>query len=54
MPNLITYLDTAIEVIAAGSLLSFLSNAVCIVNLLRKTSCFCQQNPLNIEMLMLS
>ena len=41
----VTYLDTAIAVIAAGSLLSFLSNAVCIVNLLRNTSCFCHRNP---------
>ena len=35
----------ASAVIAAGSLLSFRSNAVCIVNLLRNTSCFCQWNP---------
>jgi len=39
------YLETASAVTAAGSLLSFRSNAVCIVSLLRNTSCFCQWKP---------
>ena len=40
-----THFEIAIAVIAAGSLLSFLSNAVCMVSLLRNTSCLCQQKP---------
>jgi hypothetical protein len=36
--KIITYLDTARAVMEAGSVLSFRSYAVCIVNLLRKTS----------------
>lgn len=34
-------------VIAAGSLLSSLSNAVCMVSLLLKSSCLCHLNPRN-------
>lgn len=42
-----TYLDTAKAVIDAGSVLSFRSYAVCMVNLLRKTNCLCHLNPTN-------
>lgn len=34
-------------VMAAGSLLSSLSNAVCMVSLLLKSSCLCHLNPRN-------
>ena len=40
-----SYLETAIAVMAAGSLLSSLSNAVCMVSLLLNISCLCHLNP---------
>lgn len=39
------YFEIASAVTAEGLGLSFLSNAVCIVSLLRKTNCLCHLNP---------
>lgn len=40
-----SYLEIAIEVTDAGSLLSLRSNAVCIVNLFLNTNCLCHLKP---------